>query len=54
MKDTGGLVDFLLMDSWTEFVRPIIEMMTPQLRTGAIVMADNVPRVPRDYRPYID
>ena len=52
--DTGGQVDFLLMDSWTEFARPIIELMTPQLRRGAIVMADNVPRRPRDYRAYVE
>jgi predicted O-methyltransferase YrrM len=54
LKNAGGPVDFLLMDSWTKFARPIIEIIAPQLRPGAIVMADNVPRVPRGYRDYTD
>ena len=54
LKDVGGHADFLLMDSWTDFARPVIEVMAPQFRSGAIVMADNVPRVPRSYRPYIE
>jgi Methyltransferase domain len=54
LKNVGGPADFLLMDSWTDFARPIIEIMAPQLRPGAIVMADNVPPVPRAYRPYIE
>ena len=54
LKDIGGKADFLLMDSWTTFARPIIEIVAPQLRSGAIVMADNVPRVPRGYRDYTD
>ena len=53
LKDVGGAADFLLMDSWTDYARPIIEIMVPQLRPGAIVMADNVPREPRGYRDYI-
>jgi predicted O-methyltransferase YrrM len=54
LKDVGGPADFLLMDSWTDFARPIIEIVAPQLRPGAIVMADNVPPVPRGYRAYIE
>lgn len=54
LRDIGGPADFLLMDSWTRYVRSIIEIMAPQLRPGAIVMADNVPQVPRSYRDYTD
>lgn len=54
LKDIGGPADFLLMDSWTRYARPIIEIVAPQLRPGAIVMADNVPHVPRSYRDYTD
>lgn len=54
LRDVGGPTDFLLMDSWTEFARSVIERVAPQLRPGAIVLADNVPSVPRDYQDYID
>lgn len=54
LKDIGGAADFLLMDSWTDYARSIIEVMAPQLRLGAIVMADNVPRTPRRYRDYVE
>lgn len=54
LKDAGGPVDFLLMDSWTRFARPIIEIVGPQLRPGAIVLCDNVGRLPGPYRDYTE
>lgn len=54
LKDIGEAADFLLMDSWTRFARPIIEIVGPQLRSGAIVMCDNVGRLPGSYRDYTD
>ena len=54
LRDLGGPGDFLLMDSWTRFARPIIEIVAPQLRPGAIVMADNVAHASRGYRDYTD
>jgi predicted O-methyltransferase YrrM len=38
LKDCGGPVDFLLVDGFPQFARPIIELMAPQLRPGAIVV----------------
>ncbi|BCA56543.1 hypothetical protein W02_36830 [Nitrospira sp. KM1] len=54
LKDIGGPGDFLLMDSWTRYARGIIEIVAPQLRPGAIVMADNVGQLPGAYRAYTD
>jgi predicted O-methyltransferase YrrM len=42
LKDAGGPVDFLLLDSWIPLVRPVMDAMAPQLRPGAIVVGDNV------------
>jgi predicted O-methyltransferase YrrM len=53
LKDVGGPVDFLLLDSWIPLVRPIIEVMAPQLRTGAIALCDNVERYESEYADYI-
>ena len=47
LKDCGGPVDFLLVDGFPKLARPIIELMAPQLRKGAIVVADNVGTFPK-------
>jgi predicted O-methyltransferase YrrM len=44
LEALGGLegpVDFLLLDIWTPLARPVLELVAPRLRTGAIVATDN-------------
>jgi predicted O-methyltransferase YrrM len=53
LRDANGPVDFLLMDAWIPMARPIIEVMGPQLRPGAIVLCDNVAAYERAYRRYL-
>jgi predicted O-methyltransferase YrrM len=52
LKQAGGPVDFLLLDSWIPMVRPVIDVMAPQLRPRAIVVCDNVERYEREYADY--
>ena len=52
LKDAGGPVDFLLLDSWIPLVRPVIDVMAPQLRHGAMVLCDNVEMYEREYSDY--
>ncbi|AUC95372.1 class I SAM-dependent methyltransferase [Bradyrhizobium sp. SK17] len=52
LKDAGGPVDFLLLDSWIPLVRPVIDVVAPQLRAGAVVLCDNVELFEQDYRDY--
>lgn len=52
LKDAGGPVDFLLLDSWIPLVRPVIDVVAPQLRPGAIVVCDNVEMYEREYADY--
>jgi predicted O-methyltransferase YrrM len=54
LKDCGGPVDFLLVDGFLKLARPIIELMAPQLRKGAIVVCDNVGHFPRTFVDYLD
>jgi predicted O-methyltransferase YrrM len=54
LTDCGGPVDFLLVDGFPKFARPVIELMAPQLRTGAIVVCDNVGNFPRSFAGYLD
>jgi predicted O-methyltransferase YrrM len=54
LKDCGGPVDFLLVDGFPKLARPVIELMAPQLRKGAIVVCDNVGAFPADSADYVD
>ncbi len=54
LKDAGGPVDFLLVDSWIPLARLVLELMGPQLRLGALVVCDNVAQYQRAYRDYLD
>ncbi len=53
LRDCGGPVDFLLVDGWPRLARPIIELMAPQLRPGAMVVCDNVGHFPREFADYL-
>lgn len=52
LRDCGGPVDFLLVDGWAALALPIIELMAPQLRKGAIVVCDNVGQFPSAFAPF--
>jgi predicted O-methyltransferase YrrM len=54
LEDAGGLVDLVLIDSWVSLAQPILQLLTPQLRPGAIVLCDNVRAFAREYRDYLD
>jgi predicted O-methyltransferase YrrM len=54
LKDCGSAVDFLLVDGFPRLARPIIELMAPQLRKGAIVVCDNVGHFPGTFASYLD
>ena len=52
LRNAGGPVDFLLLDSWIPLVRPVIDVVAPQLRPGAIVVCDNVQMYEPEYADY--
>lgn len=52
LQDVGGPIDFLLLDSWIPLVRPVIDVVAPKLRPGAIVVCDNVQKYEREYADY--
>lgn len=54
LKMIEGPVDFVLMDIWTEMARPAIELITPNLRRGAMVIADNTVSSARGYGAFFD
>lgn len=47
-----GPVDFMLVDIWIRMARPALELVTPHLRRGAIVICDNTARYRAEYADY--
>ncbi|MGE0621396.1 MAG: O-methyltransferase [Pseudomonadales bacterium] len=54
LKVLEGPIDFVLMDIWTEMVRPAMSLITPHLRPGAAVVCDNTSQFSEAYRDYFD
>ena len=46
-------IDFLLLDGWKDIYLPMIRMLTPKLRAGAVVLADNIFTFKKTLRPYV-
>ena len=52
LKQIDGPVDFMLMDIWITMARPALELVTPHLRPGAVVIADNTRQYRSEYADY--
>jgi predicted O-methyltransferase YrrM len=50
--DIEGPVDFMLADIWTPMARPALELVSPHLRVGAVVIADNTEQFRDAYADY--
>lgn len=53
LRDVGGPVDFLLVDIW-DVALPALELVSPRLRAGAIVVCDNTTVDANEYRGYFE
>jgi predicted O-methyltransferase YrrM len=49
-----GPIDFLLLDGWKDIYLPMIKMLGPRLRPGAVVLADNIYTFKKALRPYVE
>jgi predicted O-methyltransferase YrrM len=53
LRDPGGTVDMVFLDGHKDLYLPILEMLTPHLRKGAVVVADNIYTYRRGLAPYV-
>ena len=53
LKDLEGPIDFLLNDGFPPYALPILKLMTPKLRKGAVVVTDNVGMFKGDHEDYL-
>jgi predicted O-methyltransferase YrrM len=52
LKQVDGALDFVLVDIWIAMARPALQLVTPHLKPGAIVICDNTARYRGDYADY--
>ena len=52
LKEIDGPVDFMLVDIWIPMARPALELVTPHLKPGAIVVCDNTALFRSEYADY--
>jgi predicted O-methyltransferase YrrM len=52
LANPGGEVDMALLDGWKELYVPVLELLAPHLRPGAVVLGDNMKTFPKALAPY--
>jgi predicted O-methyltransferase YrrM len=52
LSQIEGPVDFMLVDIWIVMARPALELVTPHLRQGAIVISDKTAQYRSEYADY--
>jgi predicted O-methyltransferase YrrM len=54
LRDLPPPVDLVLLDGWKDLYLPMLELLAPKLRPGAVVLADNVRTFKRALAPYLE
>ena len=54
LREVGGPVDFVLMDTWIPIVMPALQLLIAHLRPGAMVVCDNVGLFAQEYTECTD
>ena len=49
-----GPIDLVLLDGWKELYLPVLRLLEPNLRAGAVVLADNIRTFRIALAPYVD
>lgn len=52
LQDVSGGIDFLLLDGWNDLYLPLLQMLEPKLKPGALIYTDNAAF--RSARPLLD
>ena len=54
LRDIPAPIDLVLLDGWKELYLPILQMLAPKLRPGAVVLADNIRTFRKALAPYVE
>ena len=53
LVDVEAPIDLVLLDGWKDLYIPLLKMLTPKLRRGSVVFADNIHTFRKTLRPYV-
>ncbi|MDQ1019015.1 O-methyltransferase [Streptomyces afghaniensis] len=53
LADPPGLVDMVLLDGWKELYLPVLRVLEPALREGAMVVSDNLPMLEPEFLEHV-
>jgi predicted O-methyltransferase YrrM len=53
LRDLTGPVDLVLLDGWKNLYLPVLRLLEPSLRPGALVIGDDRSMLPSDYLDYV-
>ncbi len=53
LADVEAPIDLVLLDGWKDLYIPLLKMLTPKLRRGSVVFADNINTFRKTLRPYV-
>lgn len=54
LRDVEGPIDLVLLDGWKDLYLEVLHLLTPKLRPGAVVLADNIKTFRKALKPYVD
>ncbi|AQA13495.1 O-methyltransferase [Streptomyces malaysiensis] len=54
LADLDGPLELVLLDGWKDLCLPVLRMLEPRLRPGALVVADDIDQFEGPMRPYLD
>ena len=54
LRDLPEPIDLVLLDGWKDLYIPVLELLTPRLRPGSVVLADNIFTFRKSLRPYVE
>jgi predicted O-methyltransferase YrrM len=54
LREVPEPLDLVLLDGWKDLYLPVLELLTPRLRPGAVVLADNIYTFRKALRPYVE
>jgi predicted O-methyltransferase YrrM len=53
LREVEGPIDLLLNDGFPPYALPVLKLLVPRMRAGALVVADNVGAFPADHAHYL-
>ncbi|PTL85359.1 O-methyltransferase [Vitiosangium sp. GDMCC 1.1324] len=53
LRDVEPDVDFVLLDGWKGLYLPVLQLLEPKLRTGSLIIADDIDLMPEVLTPYL-